>query len=129
MVLDRHPTHPITCETAFCAFRGGSPKPDGNPQGAATFPSPSGAAHLAFDVAFDVAYRLGLCEFRISQLNKPPHTIAMYASQPPSPTTTQYSLAGARYGLPAPIFHSAGSRQRSGRTSNPAARPETGVIR
>ena len=29
----------------------------------------------------------------------------MYASQPPSPTTTQHSLPGARYGLPVPVFH------------------------
>jgi hypothetical protein len=43
--------------------------------------------------------------FEISWLNSTPHCIAVYASQPPSPTTTQHSLAGARYGLPAPVFH------------------------
>ena len=41
----------------------------------------------------------------LSRLNSPPHTIAVYASQPPSPTTTQHSLPGARYGLPEPVFH------------------------
>jgi hypothetical protein len=29
----------------------------------------------------------------------------VYASQPPSPTTTQHSLPGARYGLPGPGLH------------------------
>ena len=43
--------------------------------------------------------------FELSRLNRTPHRIAVYASQPPSPTTTQHSLAGARYGLPAPVFH------------------------
>src|SRR5260370_39779556 len=32
-------------------------------------------------------------------------TIAVYASHPPSPATTQHSLPGARYGLPAPVSH------------------------
>ncbi len=41
----------------------------------------------------------------LSRLNSTPHTIAVYASQPPSPTTTQHSLPGARYGLPEPVFH------------------------
>jgi hypothetical protein len=43
--------------------------------------------------------------FELSRLNSTPHRIAVYASCPPSPTTTQHSLAGARYGLPAPVFH------------------------
>jgi hypothetical protein len=43
--------------------------------------------------------------FELSRLHSTPHTIAVYASQPPSPTTNQQSLAGARYGLPAPVFH------------------------
>jgi hypothetical protein len=43
--------------------------------------------------------------FEISWLNSTPHCIAVYASQPSSPTTTQHSLPGARYGLPAPVFH------------------------
>jgi hypothetical protein len=43
--------------------------------------------------------------FEISWLNSTPHCIAVYASRPPSPTTTQHSLPGARYGLPAPVFH------------------------
>ena len=41
----------------------------------------------------------------LSRLNSTPHTIAVYASQPASPTTTQHSLPGARYGLPEPVFH------------------------
>src|SRR5712691_2975073 len=40
-----------------------------------------------------------------SRLNSTPHTITVYASQPPSPATTQHSLPGARYGLPGPDFH------------------------
>src|SRR2546426_3016250 len=40
-----------------------------------------------------------------SRLNCTPHTITVYASQPPSPATTQHSLPGARYGLPGPDFH------------------------
>ena len=43
--------------------------------------------------------------FELSRLNSTPHRIAVYASQPPSPTTTQHSLSGARYGLPVPVFH------------------------
>src|SRR5712691_12601486 len=40
-----------------------------------------------------------------SRLNSTPHTIAVYASHPPSPATTQHSLPGARYGLPGPVSH------------------------
>jgi hypothetical protein len=43
--------------------------------------------------------------FWLSRLNSTPHTIAVYASHPPSPATTQHSLPGARYGLPGPVFH------------------------
>src|SRR5258708_4377629 len=50
----------------------------------------------------------------LSRLNRTPHTIAVYASQPPSPTTTQHSLPGARYGLPAPVFHRLGRASLSG---------------
>ena len=56
--------------------------------------------------------------FEISWLNSTPHCIAVYASQPPSPTTTQHSLAGARYGLPAPVFHRLDRASFSWRTSN-----------
>jgi len=42
---------------------------------------------------------------KISWLNPTPHTIAVYASPSPSPATTQHSLAGGRYPLPAPVFH------------------------
>jgi len=41
----------------------------------------------------------------LSRLNGTPHTIAVYASHPPSPATTQHSLPGARYGLPGPVSH------------------------
>src|SRR6266511_3361421 len=41
----------------------------------------------------------------LSRLNSTPLTIAVYASQPPSPATTQHSLPGARYGLPGPVSH------------------------
>ena len=44
-------------------------------------------------------------EFWFSRLNSTPHTITVYASQPPSPATTQHSLPGARYGLPGPVSH------------------------
>src|SRR5712672_381089 len=44
-------------------------------------------------------------ELWFSRLNSTPHTITVYASQPPSPATTQHSLPGARYGLPGPDFH------------------------
>src|SRR5271166_5737600 len=43
--------------------------------------------------------------FGLSWLNPTPHTIAAYASQPPSPATTQHSLPGGRYSLPGPDFH------------------------
>ena len=41
----------------------------------------------------------------LSRLNSTPLTIAVYASHPPSPATTQHSLPGARYGLPEPVSH------------------------
>src|ERR1700730_3654731 len=44
-------------------------------------------------------------ELWFSRLNSTPHTITVYASQPPSPATTQHSLPGARYSLPGPDFH------------------------
>jgi hypothetical protein len=43
--------------------------------------------------------------FELSRLNSTPHRIAVYASCPSSPTTTQHSLSGARYSLPVPVFH------------------------
>jgi hypothetical protein len=51
----------------------------------------------------------------LSRLNNTPHTITVYASQPSSPAATQHSLPGARYGLPAPVFH------RQDRASFPGA--------
>src|ERR1700737_281704 len=41
--------------------------------------------------------------FWLSRLNSTPHTVAVYASHPPSPATTQHPLPGARYALPAPV--------------------------
>jgi len=41
----------------------------------------------------------------LSQINGTPHTIAVCASQSPSPTTTQHSLPSARYGLLGPVSH------------------------
>ena len=69
--------------------------------GRASAPRRSGTAH----VAFDVAYRLGLCIILAFAAQYIPHTIAVYASRQPSPTATQHSLPGARYGLPGPVFH------------------------
>src|SRR5208282_308446 len=56
----------------------------------------------------------------LSRLDSTPHKIAVYASRPPSPTAPQHSLPGARYGLPAPVFH------RQDRASLPGAREKTG---
>src|SRR5438132_14270009 len=41
----------------------------------------------------------------LSWLNPTPHTIAVYASQPPSPAATQHSLPSGRYPLLGPDFH------------------------
>jgi len=54
-------------------------------------------------------------DLRISRLNSPPHMLAVYASLPASPPSTQHSLPGGRYPLPGPDFH------RLDRTSFPGA--------
>jgi hypothetical protein len=41
----------------------------------------------------------------LSWLNPTPHAIAVYASQPLSPATTQHSLPSGRYSLLGPDFH------------------------
>jgi len=41
----------------------------------------------------------------LSWLTPTPHAVAVYASHPPSPATTQHSLRGGRYPLPRPDFH------------------------
>src|SRR5206468_8165159 len=41
----------------------------------------------------------------LSWLNPTPHAIAVYASQPLSPLTTQHSLPSGRYSLLGPDFH------------------------
>src|SRR4029434_8772421 len=41
----------------------------------------------------------------LSWLNPTPHAIAVYASQPTSPLTTQHSLPSGRYSLLGPDFH------------------------
>src|SRR5712692_2146224 len=56
----------------------------------------------------------------LSRLNSTPHTIAVYASHPPSPATTQHSLPGARYGLPGPVYHRQDHASFAWRTSNPS---------
>src|SRR5216684_4050098 len=55
----------------------------------------------------------------LSRLNSTPHTIAVYASHPPAPATTQHSLPGARYGLPGPVSHRQDHASFAWRTSNP----------
>jgi hypothetical protein len=54
----------------------------------------------------------------LSRLNSTPNRIVVYASQPPSPPTKQHSLPGARYGLPAPVFHRLDRASFAWRTSN-----------
>ena len=56
---------------------------------------------------------------KISWLNPTPHTIAVYASPSPSPATTQHSLAGGRYPLPAPVFHRQDRASLAWRTIDP----------
>src|SRR6266700_3833320 len=60
----------------------------------------------------------------LSRLNSTPHTIAVYASHPPSPATTQHSLPGARYGLPGPVSHRQEHASFAWRTSNPSRHKE-----
>src|SRR5436305_15225109 len=43
--------------------------------------------------------------YDLSWLNPTPHAIAVYASRPLSPVTTQHSLPSGRYPLPGPDFH------------------------
>jgi hypothetical protein len=60
----------------------------------------------------------------LSRLNSTPHRIVVYASQPTSPPTTQHSLPGTRYGLPAPVFHRLDRASFAWRTSkHPIALP------
>src|SRR5713226_1330843 len=59
----------------------------------------------------------------LSRLNSTPHTIAVYASHPPSPATTQHSLPGARYGLPGPVSHRQDHASFAWRTSRASRRP------
>jgi hypothetical protein len=55
--------------------------------------------------------------FGISWLNPTPHTIAVYASRPPSPENTQRSLTGGRYPLPVPDSHRLDRTSLSWRTT------------
>ena len=48
---------------------------------------------------------LGPCDINLSRLNPTPHAIAVYASQPLSPVTTQHSLPSGRYSLLGPDSH------------------------
>src|ERR1700681_5069822 len=69
-------------------------------------------------------------EFWFSRLNSTPHTMTVYASQPPSPATTQHSLPGARYGLPGPVSHRQDHASFAWRTSNPFfLTPRDGLLR
>src|SRR5713226_6802130 len=43
--------------------------------------------------------------YDLSWLNPTPHAIAVYASQPLSPVSTQHSLPSGRYSLLGPDFH------------------------
>src|SRR6266576_276676 len=67
----------------------------------------------------------------LSRLNSTPHTIAVYASHPPSPATTQHSLPGARYGLPGPVSHRQDHASFAWRTSNPSrhSKKHNGLLR
>src|SRR5229473_3029702 len=65
----------------------------------------------------------------ISWLNSTPHTIAVYASHPPSPATTQHSLPGASYGLPGPVSHRQDHASFAWRTSNPQPQSKSGLLR
>src|SRR3981189_412892 len=65
----------------------------------------------------------------LSRLNSTPHTIAVYASHPPSPATTQHSLPGARYGLPGPVSHRQEHASLGRRTSNPLLFRVTELLR
>ena len=69
--------------------------------GRASAPRNDGAAH----VAFERMKTLGPCDINLSRLNPTPHAIAVYASQPLSPVTTQHSLPSGRYALLGPDFH------------------------
>ena len=68
--------------------------------GRASAPRNDGAAH----VAFERMKTLGPCDINLSRLNPTPHAIAVYASQPLSPVTTQHSLPSGRYSLLRPDF-------------------------
>src|ERR1700716_2424983 len=63
----------------------------------------------------------------LSRLNSTPHTIAVYASHPPSPATTQHSLPGARYGLPGPVSHRQGHARFLAHTQSLAPLAETWI--
>src|SRR5690348_6585177 len=48
---------------------------------------------------------LGPCDIDLSRLNPTPHAIAVDASSPLSPVTTQHSLPSGRYPLLGPELH------------------------
>ena len=70
------------------------------------------APHMLPSTLLTVSASASFC---LSRLNSSPHRIAVYASQPPSPTATQHSLPGGRYPLPEPDLH------RQDRASLPGA--------
>src|SRR5262249_42436848 len=64
----------------------------------------------------------------LSWLNPTPHAIAVYASQPTSPLTTQHSLPSGRYSLLGPDFHRLDRTSFAWRTHSitSSARPSNG---
>src|SRR5262244_3830053 len=69
----------------------------------------------------------------LSWLNPTPHAIAVYASQPTSPLTTQHSLPSGRYSLLGPDFHRLDRTSFAWRThsitSSASARSLSGIWR
>src|SRR5262249_23186805 len=69
----------------------------------------------------------------LTWLNPTPHTIAVYASQPPSRGATQHSLPSGRYSLLGPDFHRLDRTSFSWRTysitSSARSRIDGGTVR
>src|SRR5262252_8883655 len=69
----------------------------------------------------------------LSWLNPTPHAIAVYASQPTSPLTTQHSLPSGRYSLLGPDLHRLDRTSFAWRThsitSSARSRNDSGIVR
>jgi hypothetical protein len=74
-------------------------------------PAPLGAPRLsgASRVAFASLERLGGRGKTVSGIGRAARSLAVYASQPPSPTSTQHSLLGGWLGPPRRDLHPLGS--------------------